>query len=386
VTTLAIARVRALRIVRDRVAVFFLIVLPVLVIVIIGAFTGGVGKFRVGVVQLDRAPLAAAIASDLHHAKALDARDYTSVETGKTALRRSEISTLIEIPPGTDARLRAGQSVDISVFGERTNSDQQAAVAAASAIIAANGGHVQAARFATDQLGGSFDAHLTVAQHVARSLASVGVATSVVNTNSHFLPAGFSYSAPTMLVLFVFINALAGGVAMILTRQLGMYDRMVAAPVLPRQIVIGECVVYFAIALTQSVLIVGVGAIVFGVHWGDPLAATALVCSWALVGTGAGMLAGTLFKTPEQAMSIAPMIGIALGMLGGCMWPLEIVGPTMRSIGHLAPHAWAVDGWTSLLSRSGTISDIRTDLLVLLGFAVVLLSIAIRRLRRTLVR
>ena len=336
---------------RDRIALFFLIVLPVLVIIIIGSFTSGVGKFRVGVVELDHAPLAVAIANDVRHAKAFEARDYVSVEAGKTALRRAEISTLVEIPAGTDARLRAGKPVDIQVFGERTNSDQQAAVAAASAVIAANGARVQAARFATDQLGGSFDTHLTIAERVAPGLTSVGVAARVVDSKSHFLPAGFSYSAPTMLVLFVFINSLAGGVAMILSRQLRMYDRMVAAPVLPRQIVVGECVVYFVIALVQSALILFVGAFAFGVHWGNPLAAAVLVGSWALVGTGAGMLAGTVFKTPEQAMSIAPMLGIALGMLGGCMWPLEIVGPTMRTIGHFAPHAWAVDGWISLLSR-----------------------------------
>ncbi len=109
-----------------------------------------------------------------------------------------------------------------------------------------------------------------------------------------------------------------------------------------------------------------------------------LVVCWALVGTGAGMLAGTLFKTPEQSTSIAPTVGIVLGMLGGCMWPLEIVGSAMRTIGHLAPHAWAVDAWTTLLSRGGTIHDIQRDLLVLVGFAVVLLAVATRRLQRTL--
>ncbi len=49
VTLLAIAGSRARRIVRDRISLFFLLVLPVLVIVIVGALVGGFGKFRVGV-------------------------------------------------------------------------------------------------------------------------------------------------------------------------------------------------------------------------------------------------------------------------------------------------------------------------------------------------
>jgi len=114
------------------------------------------------------------------------------------------------------------------------------------------------------------------------------------------------------------------------------------------------------------------------------LAAAALVIVWVLVGTGAGMLAGTVFRTPEQASAIGPALGIGLGMLGGAMWPLEIVTPVMRAIGHGTPHAWAVDGWIEVLSRGGGLLDIGPQLAVLAGFAAVLLALASIRLRRRL--
>ena len=62
----------------------------------------------------------------------------------------------------------------------------------------------------------------------------------------------------------------------------------------------------------QSALIVIVGAVVFGVSWGNPLAAALLVITWALVGAGAGLFSGTFFRTPEQASAIGPTAGIAL--------------------------------------------------------------------------
>jgi ABC-2 type transport system permease protein len=71
-------------------------------------------------------------------------------------------------------------------------------------------------------------------------------------------------------------------------------------------------------------------------------------------------------------------------MLGGCMWPLAIVTPVMRSIGHAAPQAWAVDAWTTLLSRDGGLGDIAVQLGILLGFAAVLLGLAVWRMRRRL--
>ena len=149
-------------------------------------------------------------------------------------------------------------------------------------------------------------------------------------------------------------------------------------------IVAGETASHLTVALLQSVLIVGVGSLVFGVSWGDPVAATALVVVWALVGTGAGVLAGSLFRTPEQATAIGVSAGMAAGMLGGCMWPLEIVGDTMRTVGHAMPHAWAVDAWVELLSRGGGLGDIAAQLAVLAGFAAVLLTAATLRLRARL--
>ena len=139
-----------------------------------------------------------------------------------------------------------------------------------------------------------------------------------------------------------------------------------------------------AALLGGGMLVFGIGALAFGVSWGNPIAAFVLVVTWALVGAGAGMLSGTLFRTPEQATAIAPTLGIALAMLGGCMWPLAITSRAMRLAGHFTPQAWAVDAWTALLARHGTLTSITTNLGVLTAFAAVFLSLATVRLRRSL--
>ena len=118
--------------------------------------------------------------------------------------------------------------------------------------------------------------------------------------------------------------------------------------------------------------------------WGNPAAAAALILVWALVSAGAGVLCGTLFRTPEQANAIGPAVGITLGMLGGCMWPLAVVGSQLRTVGHFAPQSWAVDAWTALLARHGGLGAIGRELAVLAGFAVVLLVLAAVRLRRSI--
>lgn len=142
----------------------------------------------------------------------------------------------------------------------------------------------------------------------------------------------------------------------------------------------------FAIALLQAVLIVAVGALLFDVDWGDPLGAAALTLVFVLLSTGAGMLVGAVARTGDQASSIGPPIGIAFGMLGGCMWPLEIVGDAVRTIGHAVPHAWAMDAWIDLVFDGERIAAIAPELAVLAAWTVALLALASWRLSHALTR
>ena len=66
------------------------------------------------------------------------------------------------------------------------------------------------------------------------------------------------------------------------------------------------------------------------------------------------------------------------------MWPLLIVPPVMRAIGHGTPHAWAMDGFISLVARQGHLRNIAPDLLAMAAFAVVFLAAGTWRLRRSI--
>ena len=381
---LAILGVGLRRVARDRTALFFMIVLPIGVILIIGATARGYSTFRIGVVDNGAGQSGRQLVTALHQAPDLNVRTYSNISAAETAIPRSEISTAVILPAHLDSDLRAGKTVNVAVLAEQSNSTQQAAAQAVQSVISQQGSKVQASLFATNHVAGSYQQNLVRANALEPTVARVNVRLARVDSHSNTLPEGFSYSAPTMLVLFVFLNALAGGATIIETRRLGMYERMATAPIHNGTIILGETLTYFCIALVQAVLIVLVGALVFGVSWGNPAAAAALILFWAMVGGSAGMLSGTLFRTPEQASSIGPAIGIALAMLGGCMWPLSIVSQTMRNVGHATPQAWAVDAWTDLLSRGGTITTILPQLVVLAAFAAGFLTIATIRMRRIL--
>jgi ABC-2 type transport system permease protein len=147
----------------------------------------------------------------------------------------------------------------------------------------------------------------------------------------------------------------------------------------------GEALGRFAIAFFQAIYIVLLGILVFGVKFGNPFAATVLVAVFALVATAFAMLAGAVLKTPEQAGSIGPIAGIAMGMLSGCMWPRAITPASMQRLGDLFPQSWAMDAWIKLIADHAGIAGILPQLAVLGAFAVVLLPLATWRLRRSII-
>jgi ABC-2 type transport system permease protein len=254
-----------------------------------------------------------------------------------------------------------------------------------AAVVARQAAEVKAARLAAETAGVPFDAALARARALAAAQPQVRVEATTVGGREDALPTGFNYTAPANLVLFVFITSMAGAASLIEARRLGVTRRLLATPTTAATILFGEALGRFAVALLQGLIIFLVGWLVFGVDWGDPPAALLLLVTFALVATGVGLLLGAVLRNAEQATSIGPPVGIALGMLGGCMWPLAIVPAPMRAVGHLFPQAWAMDGFIALIARNAGLAGITRELAVLAAFAAVLLALATWRLRKTLV-
>lgn len=382
----AIAAANLRRVLRDRTGLFFVVVLPIVIIIVIGSTFGtGDVAFDVGVVNGDGS---SALAGELHdrleRSPTLSLRRYDDAAALHRAVRRDEVSAGVVVPAGYDASLRSDRDVEVELVADPTAEATTAVRSAVSAEVAAQAGMVAAARFAGAETGRGFGPSLEKARRLEATARTVSVDARTIGDRVDPVSSRFAYTAPSNLVLFVFVNSLAAAGALVETRRLGITRRLLATPTSAPAILAGEALGRFAVALLQAVLILLVGALMFDVDWGDPLAAGALVLVFVLVGTGAAMLVGTLFRTGDQASSVGPPIGIAFGMLGGCMWPLEVVGDTMRAVGHVVPHAWAMDAWAELIFDREGFGAIAPELGVLAVWATALLLVAAARLNRSI--
>jgi ABC-2 type transport system permease protein len=376
------------RIVRDRTSLFFIVLLPFLIIMIIGTATAGFSDNRVpvGITGPQTGTLTQELVRALEHSPVMKLQRVASVDDLRKGVRRGIIAAGIAIPDDYETRARRGERVNVGFVVDiaRTPAVVRGATTAA---VAGQGALLQAAGFATSHTDRTFDANLKEARKVAGLIPAVGVRTVAVGKRSEgsFIMSGFSYTAPSQIILFVFITSLAGAGMGIQARQLGISRRMLGTPTTAWTLIAGETLARFSLALFQAVYILVLGIAVFGVNFGNPLGAFTLVALFALVGTAFAMLASTVFRTPEQAGSIGPPVGIAMGMLAGCMWPRFIMPMPMQRLGQLFPHAWAMDAFIKLIARNATFTDILPQLGVLAAFVVVLLPLATWRLHRAIV-
>ncbi len=123
----------------------------------------------------------------------------------------------------------------------------------------------------------------------------------------------------------------------------------------------------------------------FGVSWGDPIAAGAVIALFMLVSAGAAMLIGAVAGSPDQAGSIGVFVGLTLGALGGCMIPIQLMPEAMQAVARLLPHSWAVLGLQSLMRDPATgLAGIAPNLAVLAIYGVATMGLAAWRFRRAI--
>ncbi len=380
---LEIARVSILRTFRDRMGLFFIVILPMILVVVLGMTYGGMNAARVGVADEDHSALSNGLIADLQTTDVrLEIRRYDTAADLHDAVERGFIEIGLAIPAGYDATLRAGGRAQVEVVAQ-PQSYASVVRTAIDRAIARQTGLVQAARYASATNGVSFEIALAAASQRQSSVAGIGVALDSVNDVTEN-PNGFAVGAESQVILFMFLTSMTGAAVLVTTRQLGITRREFSTPTSVRSIIAGEALGRFVFALFQGGFIVVATALLFGVSWVDPLASGAIVVAFALVASGAAMLLATVVSNEHQLSALGPALGMILGLLGGTMVPAEVFPDVMQTLSHVTPHAWAMEAFHHLLLDGGGLADVLVQVAVLLGFAVVLLGLAVFRFRRAI--
>ncbi|WP_412538085.1 ABC transporter permease [Longispora sp. K20-0274] len=384
-TALAIAGVQLRRLFRYKFNIFWVVIAPLLFVFMLGVMLNGGHTPKLGLVVVGDGPMTRQLTAALRTDGRFSVENRDDAERLRSDVEHGVLHAGLVIPAGLDDQLRSGSPAQVG-FVSRPNDPFASDLAVwAQSVVNQQSALARAARVATAEGAATFPQNLDRA--MTTDVAGVTVATSTVGKAT--FPTGlnpFALMAPSMLLMYIFLTSLTAALRMIEARRLGITRRMYATPTPVRTIVAGEALGRFAIALTQGVIVMVGSSVLFGVDWGSPLGAIALLILFSMVGSGVAMLIGATLRGENQALAVSLALGLGLAALGGTMVPLEVLSPTRQLIARFTPHAWAYEGFAEIVRRGGGFVDILPQLGALAGFAVVLFTLGAWQLRRSIVR
>lgn len=342
----SLSRAMLLGFVRDRAAVIFSILLPVLFLLFFGAIYKDSAP-RIGLIAVGRVSL-------IRQAQAADSGGLAKIMTVTTG--KSLPAALAAVRKGTDdgVVLQHGNTLVL-----RYSVADQAKAGIVQSVVSSI---VQAA----NQAGRPGVYTLTASQVEDKTLK------------------GIQYFTPGLLAWALASGAAFGSaITLVSWRQNKLLRRLRLAPVGTGQIVAARIGISVAIGLAQMAVFLGIATLpYFGLKltYAWYMAIPLVVCG-ILAFMSIGLLVGAVAKTQQAASSIVNLVILPMAFLGGAFLPLDFAPSWVRDASYITPLRYLVNAMQDVMARGEGPAAALPAIGILLGFTLVLGFIAVRVFR-----
>ncbi|MDD3168254.1 MAG: ABC transporter permease [Eubacteriales bacterium] len=185
--------------------------------------------------------------------------------------------------------------------------------------------------------------------------------------------------------LFFSMYTMVFGIGTILyDRQYKTWQRMMITPVSKASVLGGSMIVTYSAGAFQLGILVLAGKFLLGIDWGSSMTGILLVAAaFVFATTSMGLLLSGLVKTQAQLSSITPVLLTSTSMLGGCMWPLDIVNnKILLFLAELTPQKWAIQGMESIASKGMGFEAAVMPALVLVAMGLIFSAAGVRLVKQ----
>lgn len=333
---------------RDRAAVFFSLVFPLMFLFLFGGVFAHQGQSRADLVQIGSVPL-------------------------------------IDRMPA-DARTAFDRAFDVSRTEDRARALSQVRKGDADAAVEMNGNTLIAHYTQTDQVKaaitqGTLQAFVDAA-NAAASGSPPAFAFRAVRVEDQSLKT-IQFVTPGLLGWAVAMSAAFGAAATLQGwRQSKLLRRLQLSPVRAGSVVGARIGVTLGIAMVQLVIFVGLGATLLGLRLdGSWWMSVPLLACGTLSFMSIGLLAGAVSRTTEGAVNMANFVVLPMAFLSGSFFPLDAAPAWLRAISQALPLRHLNDGMLDVMVRGQAWTAALVPMGILLGFTLVITAAAARLFR-----
>lgn len=388
------------QIIRDRLTLLFLLIMPVAFTFFFGFVFGDQKetdtRLPVGLVNQDGPGVLAEsfeqLLADSDTVRLVAVGDPDLLEQ---QLLDGDLAAGVVIPAGYSDAVLQGMSPRLSIILDEQTPNGQTARHALQTAITRLLGAAEMARLGADayeaQVGfaGEEDRREFMADVVRRSVDAwreppLTTAVTSAALSSKNVGEGNPYNqfSPGMIVQFAIFGLTQAGIVLVIERKSGAMQRLLTTPLRKAELIGGHLLSIFIMVFVQQVLLVAFGQIALGVNYlREPLAVLLIMVTLSLWIASFGLLIGTLAKKAEQVILITQAAMFSLSALGGAWFSLETTGKVFSTIGHFTPSAWAIDGFQNIVIRGLGFQSALLPAGILLAYAILFFMAALWRFR-----
>ncbi len=192
------------------------------------------------------------------------------------------------------------------------------------------------------------------------------------------------YMAPGILAILVtLIGLFLSGMSLVREKEIGTIEQLNVTPIRKFHFLTGKLVPFLIIALFDLAFGLLIAHLVFKLPVVGSL--------WVLFGFGAvylfgilgmGLLISTMADTQQQVMFVTYFIMMIFVMMGGIFTPIESMPAWAQMVDQFNPICYFMRVTRMVVLKGSGFADLITELLALLAFGVVFLSLAVWRYRK----
>ena len=342
---------------RDRAALFWTLAFPLIFVFLFGSiFSGGSSEQSIGLADADQSVHSAelkAIFEAQPNIKLVEGSEDELV----AQMKDGQVAAVLVVPSGYGATIDAKAApATIAVY---TDPSQTAAQAATYQLV---GGVLAAVNQAA------------TGQPPAVTLTPRAVQTQDLSFISYLVPSILGMS---LMQLGVF-----AAVPLVADRQKLILKRLQATPLRRWQLVGSNVLMRVLIAIVQTVIIVGVGSLVFNVQVaGNWLLIGGLVLLGSLTFIALGYVIASFASSEEAANGMTSVVQFPLMFLSGTFFPIDAMPDALRVVARAMPLTYLGDALRQVMVGGTPFSPLWICVAVLVGWLVVCFGIAARFFR-----
>ncbi len=289
-----------------------------------------------------------------------------------TALERSGHFRVLDSGPFTDAELEA------AIADHRASVAIRPPEADAPGLFIADGSDFFMAQTAVRQLQ-------TLVQSLTQQTGGSAYVETKILYNANL--RSVNYMIPGLVgIVMVFIATMLTALAIVRERERGTMEQLLVTPANPLEIMLGKIIPYMAVAFFDFVLVIICGVYIFDVPMaGNPVLLVALGIAFLFVCLGMGLLVSTVSYTQQQAMQMAVLTLVPQILLSGFIFPLTAIPWAVRWVAYLAPLTYFLPISRGIFMRGEGIGELWIWVVILIVYAILIVSLAAWRFRRKLV-